>query len=149
MLRLEIVLHIARRSDVKTIFITKMSANVNAEQVLRAALQEFLTEIQAMAELQAMARNQERQSERLDQLEGRIANMDQTYQTYQTVIMTLVSIMLLFMVAGGLYYNYYGTSRQAKDRYNNKRRLTEIKELLGSLHTDLFTDTDTDTDLLE
>ena len=64
---------------------------MSAEQVLRAALQEFLTEIQAMAELQAMARNQERQSERLDDLDGRIANM----ATYLTVTITLLSIMVL------------------------------------------------------
>ena len=121
---------------------TKMASSKEIdEQVLPAACLEFLREIKystnvkaILEQLQAMARMQEEQSERLDELDGRIANM----ATYQTVIMTLVSIMLLLMVAGGVVYNYYGTSRQAKDRYNNKRKLRDIKELLGSLYTDLF-----------
>ena len=100
------------------------------EQVLPAACLEFLREIKystnvkaILEQLQAMARMQE---ERLDELDGRIANM----ATYQTVIITLVSIMLLLMVAGGVFYNYNGTSRQAKDRYNNKRQLRRIMERL-------------------
>ena len=100
------------------------------EQMLPAALQEFQNSIDLqrnvkaiLEQLQAMARMQEEQSERLDELDGRIANK----ATYQTVIITLVSIMLLLMIAGGVFYNYNGTSRQAKDRYNNKRQLRDIK----------------------
>ena len=100
------------------------------EQVLPAACLEFLSEIQYSAnvkailqQLQAMARMQEEQSERLDELDGRIANM----ATYQTVIITLVSVMLFLMIVGGVFYNYKGTLRQAKDRYNNKRQLRDIK----------------------
>ena len=64
------------------------------EQVLPAACLEFLREIKystnvkaILEQLQAMARMQEEQSERLDELDGRIANM----ATYQTVIITLVT----------------------------------------------------------
>ena len=110
---------------------TKMASSKEIdEQVLPAACLEFLREIKyssnikaILQQLQAMARMQEEQSERLDELDGRIANM----ATYQTVIITLVSVMLLLMIAGGVFYNYNGTSRQAKDRYNNKRQLRDIK----------------------
>ena len=100
------------------------------EQMLPAALQEFLTEIQyssnikaILEQLQAMARMQEEQSERLDEFHSEMARMS----TYQTVIITLVSVMLFLMIVGGVFYNYKGTLRQAKDRYNNKRQLRDIK----------------------
>ena len=87
---------------------TKMASSKEIdEQILPATCLEFLREIQyssnikqILQQLQGVARMQEEQSERLDELDGRIANM----ATYQTVIITLVSIMLLLMVSGGLVF---------------------------------------------
>ena len=113
---------------------TKMASSKEIdEQILPATCLEFLREIQyssnikqILQQLQGVARMQEEQRELLDEFHSEMARMS----TYQTVIITLVSVMLFLMIVGGVFYNYKGTLRQAKDRYNNKRQLRDIKERL-------------------